>query len=299
MATQNSVNNTNKITTFTSSGTWTKDARSKYVTVYGWGGGGGGGSGRRGTVALSSGGSGGGVSYFYEINIPASTFAASETITIGAGGAGGAARTSDNTDGLIGSEGGQTKIGTKLVTANTPNGQGGSTSTVSTGANEWYLSSLSPITYVNTSNDTFAGQGKLLSGGTPVNTCNFSGAPGGGGGGATVALGDGDGGTGGSTYSGSRLYGNVLAAGGAYGHQGASPNGSDGAVGGISSGRVFGGGGGGGGGGTTSTPTSAGNGGTGGVPGGGGGGGGGSVNGVNSGAGGTGGNGQITIIEFF
>lgn len=46
-------------TQFTSSGTWTKDSRTKVVEVLIWGGGSGGGSGRRGTSGSSSGGGGG------------------------------------------------------------------------------------------------------------------------------------------------------------------------------------------------------------------------------------------------
>ena len=110
MATQNCINNSSKITTFNASGTWTKDTRTQFVTIYGWGGGSGGGSGANQSDGASSGGSGGNV-YGFAWTGPALFFASSETVTIGAGGAGGASQTNPFSDGNSGSSGGTTLVG--------------------------------------------------------------------------------------------------------------------------------------------------------------------------------------------
>jgi hypothetical protein len=87
-------------TKFTASGTWTINASTKWVDIYIWSGGAGGGSGRRGTSAASSGGGGGAGGCFCYMRAPAQAFnAAGETVTIGAGGTGGAAQASAGTNG--------------------------------------------------------------------------------------------------------------------------------------------------------------------------------------------------------
>jgi hypothetical protein len=73
--------------------TWTKPANAKQVFVYLIGGGGGGGSGMRGaTLTQRNGGSGGGGGAWSFASWPAALLGATETVTVGSGGTGGAAR---------------------------------------------------------------------------------------------------------------------------------------------------------------------------------------------------------------
>jgi hypothetical protein len=93
-------------TTFTSSGTWTKGALTGVVRADVWAAGGGGGAGIvvAAATACSGGGGGGGGSYA-TATFQATELAASETITIGAGGTGG------TTTGAHGSAGGLSQFG--------------------------------------------------------------------------------------------------------------------------------------------------------------------------------------------
>ena len=94
-----------KITNFPTSGTWTKDLTTTFVTLFGWCGGGGG----SGTSANRSGGSAGSQGEVFYIELePAASFGATTSITIGAGGTGG-------TTGNNGSQGGVTSIGSFFV----------------------------------------------------------------------------------------------------------------------------------------------------------------------------------------
>lgn len=98
--------------TFTSSGTWTKPAWAKRVEVYLVGGGAGGSSGGRQNISTArssgAGGMGGAISIGY---FDATYLGATESITIGAGGTGGASVTTDNTLGNVAIGGGRTLFG--------------------------------------------------------------------------------------------------------------------------------------------------------------------------------------------
>lgn len=88
---------------FTTSGTWTKPASGTFARIYIVAGGGGGADGG-GTTEISSGGGGAGV----EVVVPLTELSASETVTIGAGGAGGVT----NADGA---QGGASIFGTNYI----------------------------------------------------------------------------------------------------------------------------------------------------------------------------------------
>lgn len=97
---------------FTSDGTWTKPTGltgNELVLIHAWGAGGGGGGvdGNAASQPNSSGGGGGGG--FSEISVLASALGATETVTIGVGGAGGAAGVN------FGLVGGNTTFGTHLT----------------------------------------------------------------------------------------------------------------------------------------------------------------------------------------
>lgn len=104
---------------FATSGTWTKPVGAQFVMVEAWGAGGGGASGRRGTNDASTyngGGTGGGGGAYVRQVYKASDLPATVSVTIAAGGVGGAAITTDNTNGLNGTSGGNSTFGT-LITA--------------------------------------------------------------------------------------------------------------------------------------------------------------------------------------
>jgi len=100
-----------KVVTFTSSGTWTKDAGLKYITVKLQAAGGGSGEADNGFTCSGAGGG------YTEGIIPASDLGDTETVTVGVGGVGGVAGVTPN-----GQVGGLSSFGSLMIAA----GGGGS-----------------------------------------------------------------------------------------------------------------------------------------------------------------------------
>lgn len=281
---------------FTSVGTtnWTKPSGAKMVYVVVFGGGGGGGSGRRrGTANVAtagcSGGGGGGPGGRTDLFIPASLLGPTETVTVGGGGTGGAARTVDDQSGQLGNPGNNSSFGSWAVARGGDGGSGGGTSTGTGGAGggNFNLYATGSAAYTN------SGGGGGTSSGTNGSRGGY-GAGGGGGGAGNVA---------GNTNQNTSVAGGL---GGSINSTSTSTTGGGGTAGsaggaggaGLASSTYFFGGSGGGGG-SSNSVGAAGAGGNGGSPGGGGGGGGAGGSSTNSGAGGNGGDGAVIVITFF
>jgi len=293
------------VTTYSSavSTTWTANARTKVVEVFGWGAGGGGGSGRADAGGAAAGGGGGGAGGVFYFKGPVSFFSGTVTVVVGSGGAGGLAQSTDGTNGNIGNAGSaSTQFGNLLATPGN-GGAAGTTTAVAGGTNG--LSQFLSNVYT-TAASTSSGNGSNTIGaapsqssGTSANVPPMCGMGGGGGSGA-------DSGTQRQAGAGGKVVdvlGNTILAGGAGGLESTGINGSNGISALTAVGRICGGSGGGGGGGYSvgaGGATAGGNGGNGINYGAGGGGGGGGLSTVaNSGAGGNGADGALIIIEYF
>jgi hypothetical protein len=263
---------------FTSSGTWTKPAGAKLVTVTIIGTGGGGGSGRRGAAGSNrSGGVGGGCGGFLERQFQASDLGPTEDVTIGIPGTGGVAQSVDNTNGNSGQNGTDCWFGASqaLAKARASGGTGGPGGTT---GNVNGVFGGQPLNGTNQSGGSSTGAGGSSQFG------QYAGSGGGAGGGLNTTNTPADGGFGASVISASSSV---------IGQKGIAPGG-DGGNGASQATPYMPGAGGGGG---ASGPTISGRGGRGGAYGSGGGGGAASVNGFGSGSGGDGGPGVIIVIS--
>lgn len=115
-----------QLDTFAATGTWTKPAGAKWHEVFLVGSGAGGGSGRRGaggTNAFSGAGGGGGARALG--TFASSALGATEPVAIGAAGVGGAAVTTDDTDGNPGTAAADTTFGNPLAASGRLRAKGG------------------------------------------------------------------------------------------------------------------------------------------------------------------------------
>ena len=118
-----------QVDTITTTGNWTRPAWGKYFKVFLVGGGAGGGSGRRGatTAARAGGGSGAGAGIVIA-EFTTTEVTGDQTVTIGAGGTGGASITANNDLGANGTNGGVSSFGSLISTLATNFGSGGANS---------------------------------------------------------------------------------------------------------------------------------------------------------------------------
>lgn len=260
---------------FESNGTWTKPSWAKFTYVLCIGPGGGGGAGRRGTAADGIGGASGGTGGLSGWLFATSELPSTVAVTVGLGGAGAPAITTDNTDGGNGNDGSSnSSFGDYLIAGFGTGGVGGNGAfaTGGYGGTGIYFGSVGAVA------GAFPGQ----NGGDTT----IAPSPGGGGGPYNGAFS-----AGGNGGMRTLVYLITTAA------LGGATNGANGANGFSSAvGQYYPGGGGGGG--ASGDGVAGGRGGHGGKYGAGGGGGGGSQNGYNSGAGGDGGNGLVLAISW-
>ena len=266
----------NTIGTFT----WNKPTNAKSVNVTLIGAGGGGASGRKslsGTAAFGGGGGGGGA--FTSRTLDASLLSSSEIVVVGAAGTGGSAISANSTNGLSGSNGGDSKFGTWLFA------QGGGGAPASTTSSGGAGSSASTRGMFPGGN---GGSGTSTNGSAAATSPTAAAGGGGGAGLSTtpVASFGGNGGTAissfitGGTASGGSLNSNGVAGSSVPANYPMPSSGGSG--------------------GGSSTTTNAGSGGAGGNYGGGGGGGGAALDNIgNSGAGAPGANGIVVVTTYF
>ncbi|MGD0639861.1 MAG: hypothetical protein ABSC22_03850 [Roseiarcus sp.] len=303
------------IVTFSSSGTYTPSPGMTFcdVVLFGGGGGGGGGCLEAASTACSGGGGGGGAAQASG-RFTAAQVGASQTITVGSGGAAGAAATSSTTAGGAGGAGGYTGFGALLKAWGGGFGAGGQLSATGSGGGGgagfgqpgggsgatggggglFGSSGGSAASAGNATATGGSGGGGCSTAGVAGNGGNYgvNGATGGGsGGGLSSSNGTNNGGNGGQ-----QVFNGIPINGGAGGTAGGSVNGVQGASNTAGPLQLPGVGGGGG---ASATSGTAGAGAQGGSPGGGGGGGGSAQNGGTAGAGGVGGAGICVIVEWF
>jgi len=151
-----------EVVTFTSSGTWSKDSGLARVRVQAWGGGGSGASRASGDLATAGGGGG-----YFEVWFEASELGATETVTVGTGGA----SVSGNSNG---NNGGDTSFGSLLIALQGYAGLNSASSAV--GGNGGDMSTASTL---------FRGLGGQTAPLNPTDGIFWGGAGGGGGGGST------------------------------------------------------------------------------------------------------------------
>lgn len=202
------------VQTFNSSGTWTKPSRGTLALIEVWGGGGGGGRGGGYDPYYRGGGGGGGA--YNRVIVPLSSLGSTETVTVGAGGAG-------RTGGAgAGGTGGNSSFGS-LLTAYGGGGGGGSNNADSKGGGGggiWGAGSSSG-TGGAPSLDGFGG-------GVGSTTSGYDSIFGGGGGGSSGAGGRSEYGGGGGSCSGSGGTSKFGGAGGTNGGAGSAPGGGGG-----------------------------------------------------------------------